>query len=276
MKWNEKWSKATNPYYPDVQLFLILIPFIAGFNYVLTYPNPQLNWYLLITFLIDVIDGYIAVWCIRQLVLYLDEKLPYQGQVVKRLWVQTVSILLLGCLVIAFLTELVCIIVRGRMVPLKFYTHDLPIISIWFFVVSGIYTVLYFYNEWRKSEQQQLDFELQLKEGLIVKHRNRNIKLDFPQIAGFTVDGDYAICLDQEGNKFYIEKSLNKIHADLPELLFYRANRQYIINRSIITGFKSTTNGKLIAFINHARFPSEIPISRTKAAAFKQWFHNKT
>lgn len=50
-----KWSRSNNP---DIPLFLLLIPFIAVFNYWLTYSNIKFNWFLLITFTIDTVqDG---------------------------------------------------------------------------------------------------------------------------------------------------------------------------------------------------------------------------
>ncbi|MDQ4140927.1 MAG: hypothetical protein M3142_10425, partial [Bacteroidota bacterium] len=65
---------SPNPYYPDVVLFLILIPFISAFNYYLTYTNIRLNWFLLLTFSIDTVQGYLAWLGVRYFVLYLDKK----------------------------------------------------------------------------------------------------------------------------------------------------------------------------------------------------------
>ncbi len=267
-----KWSRTTNPYHPDIPLFLILIPFIAGFNYWLTYYNIKLNWFLLITFTIDTVQGYIAVWGVRKLVLYLDETLPYRNQVFKRIWIQTISSLLLGVAIIAALTELVCLIVRGHFVPLHFYTHDLPIISIWFFVVNSIYIILFFYSKWRSTEEEQL----QLQAGIMLRRKKTNIKVSFQEIRGFSVAGDYTECFDRNGNRYLLERSLSKIEAQLPSTLFYRLNRQHILHRDIISGFERGNNSKIIVLVDNPNFPKRIPVSRTKAATFKQWLHQTT
>ncbi|MFZ6011810.1 MAG: hypothetical protein ACOYXT_15820 [Bacteroidota bacterium] len=46
-------KQRSNPYRPDVTLFLIFIPFISAFNYYLTYSNIKVSWFLLLTFTID-------------------------------------------------------------------------------------------------------------------------------------------------------------------------------------------------------------------------------
>ena len=76
------------PYHPDVTLFLILIPFISAFNYYLTYSNIQLNGFLVLTFCIDTVQGYIAWWGVRYFILYLDKKTPYEKGFVKRIILQ--------------------------------------------------------------------------------------------------------------------------------------------------------------------------------------------
>ncbi|MEL6658868.1 MAG: LytTR family transcriptional regulator DNA-binding domain-containing protein [Bacteroidota bacterium] len=265
-----RWSRSSNPYHPDIPLFLLLIPFIAGFNYWLTYSNIKFNWFLLLTFTIDTVQGYIAVWGVRELVLYLDKELPYRDQVFKRIWVQTISSLLLGVAIIAVLTELVCLIARGHFVPLHFYTHDLPIISIWFFVVNSIYIILFFYQKWRASENQQA----QLQEGLMLRHKKTDLKLGFQEIVGFSIDGDYCQCFDQDGNRYLIERSLSRIQEQLPPSLFYRLNRQHTLHRDTISGFERGKNGKITVLVNSSCFPSKIPVSRTKAADFKRWFNH--
>ena len=270
-----KWSKPNNPYYPDVHIFLILIPFIAAFNYYLTYANIQLNLFLVLTFTLDTIQGYIAIFVVRQLIIYLDQVLPYQNQLLKRISFQTILIVLVGVIVLAGLTEVVSLLARGKFVPLKFYTHDLPIISIWFFVVNGIYIIIFFYKEWQKVEATQQEFEDQMKEGLMIRWRNTNLRLDYHEVIGFSVDGDYSICYDQKGNKYYIEKSLSRISKDLPSQLFYRLNRQHILHRNAVAGFKRDKNGKLIALVKGSTLPAEINISRTKAASFKAWLYAK-
>lgn len=99
--------KFRNPYHPDIPLFLVLIPFISAFNYYLTYSNIGLNWFLLLTFTIDTVQGYFAWWGVRAFILYLDQKLPYETGVFRRIAVQFFSTTVIGLTIISLLTELV-------------------------------------------------------------------------------------------------------------------------------------------------------------------------
>ena len=55
--------------------------------------------------------------------------------------------------------------------------------------------------------------------------------------------------------------------------MFFRLNRQYIIHRNTVSGFKRTGDGKLDVLVNSSNiFPESIQVSRIKAAGFKNWF----
>jgi len=262
-----------NPYRPDVVLFLILIPFISAFNYYLTYSNIQLNGFLLLTFTIDTVQGYCAWWGVRTFILYLDKVWPYEKGLVKRIVFQLFSTLIIGLVIISVLTELVSLIAKGKPAPLHFYTIDLFIISIWFFVINGIYLGLHFYHLYQESEARRKR-ENQIKpDGIFVKQGKQDIRLMYDELEGFYVDEDYAVAGLQGGKKYYMNQSLDKIEETLPPALFYRLNRQYIVHRQIISGFKRADNGKIQVMLqNTAHFPAEIPVSRLKAPSFKSWF----
>lgn len=270
---NQEKGQSTNPYYPDIQLFLALIPFISAFNYYLTYTDIRLSWFLLLTFSIDTVQGYMAWWAVRSLIIYLDKKWPYQQGGLKRIVFQIAATTVIGLLIISLLTELVSWIAKGRPAPLSFYTVDLFIISIWFLVINGVYIGLYYYNQWQQSEAKRKNEQRLKSEGFIVKSGKRDVKLGFRELIGFYVNGDYATAVDKQGRKYYLDDSLDKIEQKLPAAFFFRLNRQYILHRQQISGYVRAENGKLRVLLHpNNDFPQEIPVSRTKAPQFKSWF----
>jgi len=262
-----------NPYHPDVALFLILIPFISAFNYYLTYTSIQLNGFLLLTFTIDTVQGYCAWFGVRTFILFLDKKLPYEKGLVRRIIIQLFITLIIGLFIISILTELVSLIAKGKPAPLKFYTIDLFIISIWFFVINGIYLGLHFYRLYQESEARR-HHENQIKtDGIFVKLGKQDIRLSYNELEGFYVDEDYAVASQLGGKKYYLTQSLDKIEKTLPAGLFFRLSRQYIVHRQIVSGFKRGDNGKILVTLQGtSNFPAEIPVSRLRAPAFKGWF----
>lgn len=267
-------DKPDNPYHPDVALFLVLIPFIAAFNYYLTYTHIQLNGFLVLTFTLDTLQGYAAWYAVRTLIQFYDRKVPYERGASKRIVLQLVTTMIVGLVVISLSTELVSWIAKGRQAPLTFYTIDLFIISIWFFVINGIYIGLHYYNLWLASETRRHQENRAKTDGIMVRQGKQDIKLLYESLDGFYIDGAYAVAC--RGDKKYFldpSQSLDKIEKSLPGGLFFRLNRQYILSRPMISGYKRLENGKLLIMpVKSDFFPPEIPMSRTKAPAFKAWF----
>ncbi len=274
---------SPDPYYPDVVLFLILIPFISAFNYYLTYTNIRPNGFLLLTFSIDTVQGYLAWLGVRYFILYLDKKMPYQKGVLWRIIWQQIGVLFIGLLIISLLTELVSWIAKGKPAPLNFYTLDLFIIGIWFFVVNGVYIGLYYYHQWQKAESRQQpenyptenqpEETLSKVRGLVVRSGKQDLRLSYEELAGFYVDDVYVVACHFGGKKYYLDQSLDKIEKILPTGVFFRMNRKFILHQQMVSGFKRAENGKLLVLLHtHECFPAEVPVSRTKAPAFKSWF----
>src|SRR5688572_14972388 len=116
--------------YKDVKLFGWLIPCINIINYYLTYRLNAPTWRIIATFAIDTAMGYIAWFFIRQIILWLDQQLPYDPNPGKRILVQLLLTIAAGCSTIILFTELVNWMATSHPVPRSFYTTDIFIISI--------------------------------------------------------------------------------------------------------------------------------------------------
>ncbi len=266
-------TKKASKYYPDIIIFLVMIPIISGINYYLTYSKIKLNWYLVYRYTIDTLQGYLAWLAVRELILFLDKKLPYEAGLLKRILIQWVTTTMLGLFIIAASTEILSIIFIGKWAPIDFYTTDMVIIGIWFFFINAIYLGLYYYNTLKRAELK-IAAEPQIKsDGYKVKEGKREIIIDFEDLAGFYVDLEYSVVLDNKGKSYYTLESLDNIGKLIPKDTFFRLNRKFILNRSAIVGFERIENGKLSVLTKKDNiFPSEITVSRDKAPLFKKWF----
>jgi len=259
--------------YNDVKFFLAAIAFISAFNYYLTYSHIKLNWFLALTYTIDTVQGWLAWWAVRSIIIYLDKKMPYGSRPQKRILIQLLLTTVIGLLIIILLTELVSLIARGHTVPISFYLFDVFIFIIWFFVINGIYIGMYYYREWRESEHYRQEEKKIRASGFTVKYGKQNLLVSFNEIPGFYTEDGYTILLNWQDKKFFPDKSLDKIEKQLPEEWFFRLNRQYIVHRNAITGFKRGNDGKIdVTIKNFENLPRTIQVSRTKAIAFKKWF----
>lgn len=261
-----------NTKYRDLKLFLWLIPFINVINYYLTYDNITLSWRLLATFTIDTLQGYITWLLIRAIIIWLDKKILFETKPVRRIIIQLALTFAAGIAVTIILTESINGLATSQPVPISFYTKDLFIISIWFFVVNGIYIGLHYYHQWQLSEEK-IKEERKIKSGgFKVSSSKKDLLLSFEEITGFYVDGDYSVVVTTGGKKHFADASLDKVEKNLPAAYFFRLNRQYIVHRQLVTGFEKGENGKINVLLKDAApLPNSITVSRIKAPAFKLW-----
>jgi DNA-binding LytR/AlgR family response regulator len=261
----------------DVKFFLFAIAFISAFNYYLTYNNIRFNWHLVLTYIIDTVEGWLAWWAVRTIIIYLDGKMPYGEKPLKRILVQLFMTTITGLVIIISLTELVSWIVKGKPAVESFYLFDIFIFIIWFFVINGIYIGIHYYNEWKRSEQMRIEEKKIRAVGFSVRHGKVNLLIPFSEIAGFYTEDGYTLLVNTEGKKFLPDRSLDKIEKALPREWFFRLNRQFIIHRNTIIGFKRLTDGKLDAMIKtFENLPQSIQVSRLKAADFKNWLESES
>jgi hypothetical protein len=259
--------------YHDIPLFLLLIPFINALNYYLTYSHIPFNWHTVITFLIDTCEGYVAWWGMRSVILFLDRKIPYSPSPLKRIVLQLIFSSAAALLIIIVLTEILNRMAKNGPVPSNFYTNDIFIFLIWFFVVNAIYVGLYYYYAMRHMEALRREDKKIRMEGFFVKQGKQNLSIPFSEILGFYVEGEYSVLITFLFKKYFLDQSLDKIEQSLPREIFFRLNRQYLVSRMALKGFNRSENGKLNALIKYpAHFPDIIQVSRTRAATFKQWY----
>ncbi|MBX7109658.1 MAG: LytTR family transcriptional regulator DNA-binding domain-containing protein [Chitinophagales bacterium] len=264
----------SRPYrYNDVKLFLVLIPVIAAINYHLTYINIRLNWFLVLTYLIDTQQGYVGWLCCRAVIIYLDRVYPYQRNTTRRIFLQTFSSSIAGLAAIILQTMLVNRIFTDHPMPVSFFTVDIVIIAIWFLVVNGIYIGLHYYTLWQDTEEARQQEKVLRNDGYMVKFGKKNISIAFADIAGFAIEDEYTVLYTTHSRSYYLDESLDMVEQKLPQEYFFRLNRQSIIHRQLVTGFDRGENGKIQALIRPTeKFPQAIPVSRLKAPAFKSWF----
>lgn len=259
-------------YRPDILIFLLLIPLISAFNYYLTYSNIQWNGFLLLTFSIDTTQGFIAWLIVRRIIFRLDRVLPFGPKPLKRILIQLGLTTLAGLGFIILTTELISWIIKGRPAISEFYTMDVFIIGVWFLVINGIYIGLFYYHTLQEIQEEKSKTQADFR-GILVKSGNQELLIPRSEIAAMKIDEEYVLLFTTLGKKYFLDESLDYWEKNLPESDFFRLNRQMIIHRQILQGFKKLEHGKLEAQVNTSfNFDLELGISRAKAPAFRAWF----
>ncbi|RFS14952.1 LytTR family DNA-binding domain-containing protein [Emticicia sp. C21] len=108
------------------------------------------------------------------------------------------------------------------------------------------------------------------KEHFLCNHRNAWILVKTKDIAYFCYEMVVHI-VTKNNEKFSLDNTMEEIEATLDPDLFYRVNRQYIVNIDIIQKVWGLENLKLMVKLKDPHQATEIDISRQKAPLFKKW-----
>jgi two-component system, LytTR family, response regulator LytT len=107
------------------------------------------------------------------------------------------------------------------------------------------------------------------KTAVIIRHREKIIPLNFANIAVLFIDNGctYACTFTQE--KFLITENLEDLEKSFAPH-FFRANRQYLVNRKAVKDASHFFNRKIVVNLT-IPFKGQILIGKLKAALFVEW-----
>ncbi|MGE0770453.1 MAG: LytTR family transcriptional regulator DNA-binding domain-containing protein [Cyclobacteriaceae bacterium] len=256
--------------YRDTRLILLAVPLINTLNYYLTYDI--IRWgqpYLYITFTLDIIEGYIGWWVTRSVIIAFDKRLPWETNMVRRIFVQLPIVIVVLVAVLAIQTELVNFIATEKPIPLKFYTRDIFIFVIWGVFLNFLYMGLYFWRKFQALEQEKSAIDHQ---DIVVKTGKTRKRIDLKEFKFFFVANDMVYGFIDSGKLPLPGFTLDKLEKQIDPSHFFRANRQTIITREVIDQIVAEMNGKLSVKLKKLdKSQSDLTISRLRAPAFRQW-----
>lgn len=256
----------------EALLFIILIPLINGLNYFITYSDIQFNRYFLLTLGFDTLLGYLTWLLIRGVIFYLEKKWVFIPLRASRIVLQLTLTSITSLVPIALITEFMNFLFRDTPVPTHFYTHDMVIFFIWVLVINGIYIGLYLYWHVVQFQAEALDAVAMESKYILVDVGRTQHKLPLNEAAGFFVSTGYYYTIDYSGNVFLIDFTLDRLESELPESLYFRVNRKFLLHRNSITSFAVEKHRKLrLSTVLDNYLEEPIIISRLRAKAFKEW-----
>lgn len=108
------------------------------------------------------------------------------------------------------------------------------------------------------------------KSTFLVQKRDELIPIKTEDIAYFFIDEGIVKVVSFTNNSSIINKKLEDIENEIDPQLFFRVNRQMIINRNAFSNIKYYFNGKLI--VNTLpKYSQKIVVSKLKASELKKW-----
>ncbi len=107
-------------------------------------------------------------------------------------------------------------------------------------------------------------------EKILLPHKDKLLPIDLKEVAFFyTSDKSSSVYL-KNGQHYLYSKTLEQIMSTLNPACFFRANKQFIINRDSVTNITVWFDSRLLISMD-CNTPERIYISKNKASEFKSW-----
>lgn len=107
---------------------------------------------------------------------------------------------------------------------------------------------------------------------MIAVSGNKNIPIPVENIAYFYKDGNYITLNTFQSETYLLNHTLDELMKFLEASMFFRANRQFIINLKACHYFTNEENGKLQLHLL-PEYSDDVIVSQKRAAAFKEWLN---
>lgn len=126
-----------------------------------------------------------------------------------------------------------------------------------------------------KSEETQVHlphvlFQKPYKQSFLIHYKDKLIPIDTLKIAWFYTSYDVVYLSTLESDRFTVDFTLEQLEQQLDPKMFFRANRQFIVNRQAVLEVGFHFNGRLNLKINPVTEVSVL-ISKARATLFKNW-----
>lgn len=110
------------------------------------------------------------------------------------------------------------------------------------------------------------------RKSLLIHHRDRLIPLSVQDISWINSENELTHLKTQSGQTYNLDQTLDGLMDELDPAQFYRANRQFIINKSAVKEVHFYFNGRLS--LDLISPPDDrILISKAKSGEFKSWMN---
>lgn len=104
----------------------------------------------------------------------------------------------------------------------------------------------------------------------LVRFRDKIIPLSCDDIAFFYTSDERVSAYNFKGERYPIERTLEALQGVLPQNVFFRANRQFIVSREAVKDISVWFGSRLLLNLT-LETPEKIIISKARVPEFKAW-----
>lgn len=112
---------------------------------------------------------------------------------------------------------------------------------------------------------------LAYKNRFLIRLGSRMFFVNTIDIVYFYVGEKTVYLVNNEGSRYPIDYSLEKVQKMVDPSIFFRVNRKVICSTNAIREIKTHLNSRLKIVLSVGHYMDEVVVSREKVAAFKEW-----
>jgi DNA-binding LytR/AlgR family response regulator len=106
---------------------------------------------------------------------------------------------------------------------------------------------------------------------MVVKKGTGYVLLKLEDIVVIYTENKITYVVDRDGKKYVGERNLTEVESSLDKRMFFRANRQFIVNIEFIRSYKTYEKVKLQVDLTLPGLTSPIIVSQETAPQFREW-----
>ncbi len=247
----------------------VLIFIFNTLNYHLAYDVEWFSSFFFKTYVNDLLMGLsawtLAFFLIKKLNKFINSKKPYMIRYV----IMYALISVPAILVLIIWTILTSTTINEQNVESGFYTHTILIIALEAAFINHIYL------NYKTTILNSLFSKSTVCDKIEMNSNRSKYYVNAAQIPCFFSEFNITRAFDPKGKKYSLDKNLKELETTLDPTIFFRANRQFIVNRSAIVSVTKAANKKLLIQINQGNDVIDISISRAKSPSFKKWLNGQ-
>lgn len=112
---------------------------------------------------------------------------------------------------------------------------------------------------------------LKKRSRLLVKKGMEHVSLPCTDVVLFYTENKLVYVVDKCGKKYMADKNLSELEVELDDQMFFRVNRQYIVNINYIRSFKTYERVKLQVDLTLPELNHVVIVSQETAPDFRRW-----
>jgi len=121
------------------------------------------------------------------------------------------------------------------------------------------------------SDQVKENFNTRYKNRFLAKVGQRSFFIRAADVAYFMADNKIVYLVDNDGNRFIINYTIEKLEPLLDPHDFFRLNRKIIVHSNAIEQVKPYFNNRLKIVLKAVKTNEDMVVSRERVTIFKSW-----